>query len=362
METVFSHIVQKRFSQVSEDVATDALAFILHTHESARDGMMKLLLGIAPSLPTLQFRTQVADGSSRPDMRGYEYDVAHPRIFVENKFWAGLTENQPVSYLEILATHTQPTVLLVVAPEAREHTLWRELTHRLEDAGISATPQQPTAGIVHSLATEDGPTLAITSWTKLLSWLELEVAEDLSARSDLAQLRALCEAADIDAFVPVAPEQVTDQRTPAFILQLSSIVQAAVSLAVSEGVLSFDGLRPMASWDRAGRYVRFSVGPGGTPWLGVHLGLWKTYGVSPLWLLFSQNAPHLHPGLHPLLEPWAAKRGVFTTLQDEGLAVALDLALGEDKDQVVRGVVDQLRAMAHVLSALNETPAGPDGG
>ena len=29
MQTVFSHIIQKRFSQVNEDVATDALAYIL---------------------------------------------------------------------------------------------------------------------------------------------------------------------------------------------------------------------------------------------------------------------------------------------------------------------------------------------
>lgn len=43
METVFSHIIQKRFSQVNEDVATDALAFILRSNESALTGMMKLL-------------------------------------------------------------------------------------------------------------------------------------------------------------------------------------------------------------------------------------------------------------------------------------------------------------------------------
>ncbi len=29
MSTVFSHIIQKRFSGVNEDVATDALAYIL---------------------------------------------------------------------------------------------------------------------------------------------------------------------------------------------------------------------------------------------------------------------------------------------------------------------------------------------
>jgi hypothetical protein len=35
----------------------------------------------------------------------------------------------------------------------------------------------------------------------LLSALELEIADDPSARSDLLQLRALCKAADSDAFI-----------------------------------------------------------------------------------------------------------------------------------------------------------------
>ena len=129
MQTVFSHIVQKRFSQVNEDVATDALAFILHSSESARNGMIRLLRGIIPNMPSLRFRTQQSaqqtEGSIRPDMWGY--DEAEPRVFVENKFWAGLTDNQPVAYLRKLAEYTQPTVLLVVVPDAREQTMRREL-------------------------------------------------------------------------------------------------------------------------------------------------------------------------------------------------------------------------------------------
>jgi len=54
MQTVFSHIIQKRFSQMNEDVATDALAFILHSSESARTGMMKLLRGIVADIPDLR--------------------------------------------------------------------------------------------------------------------------------------------------------------------------------------------------------------------------------------------------------------------------------------------------------------------
>jgi len=99
MQTVFSHIVQQRLSQESENVATTALAFVLESHETVRSGMMKLLRGIIPDAPArLWFRTQYADGSSRPDMAGND-DEGSLRVFIENKFWAGLTDHQPVSYL-----------------------------------------------------------------------------------------------------------------------------------------------------------------------------------------------------------------------------------------------------------------------
>lgn len=358
MQTVFSHIVQKRFSQVNEDVATDALAFILRSSESARDGMMKLLRGIAADIPDLRFRTQQTEGSIRPDMWGI--DETEPRVFVENKFWAGLTENQPVSYLEQLAQYTQPTVLLVVVPEAREHTLWRELAGRLEGGGISATDADTAAGIVHSVATEIGPILALTSWTKLLSVLELEIADDQGARSDLLQLRALCEAADIDAFMPISSTEVTDQHTPAFILQLSSIVQACVGLGVAEGVLSIRSLLPQASWERIGRYARLLGEQGVGIWFGTHFGLWKKHGETPLWLVFSPTKFGRAHEVRALMQPWAAKEGVFTADENDGFVVAVDVALGEDKDQVVRSVVARMKEIGEVLSSLGPTAAGVD--
>lgn len=135
METVLSHIVRKRFSAEYENVATEALAFIVQSSEAAKRGLMKLFHGIAPDLPSLQFRTQQNEGSARPDMCGLSDGI--PRVFIENKFWAGLTENQPVTYLGILSKYDKPCILLVVVPEARQETMWRELLRRLTGAGIS---------------------------------------------------------------------------------------------------------------------------------------------------------------------------------------------------------------------------------
>src|ERR1017187_4981527 len=123
MSTVFSHIVLRRLSKEYENVATEALAFILDVSEGARTGVMKLLKVIAPELPSLRFETQQsfdteqADASARPDIWGL--DEATLRVLIENKFGAGLTVNQPVEYLRKLATCPSPAVLLMVVPEAR---------------------------------------------------------------------------------------------------------------------------------------------------------------------------------------------------------------------------------------------------
>jgi hypothetical protein len=358
MQTVFSHIVQKRFSQENENVATDALAFILHSSESARTGMLKLLRAVAPSMPSLRFRSQQTEGSIRTDMWGID-DNTIPRVFVENKFWAGLTDNQPISYLNKLAEYTQPTILLVVVPEAREETVWRELIHRLERA-VNSSPinQNVPAGIVHSVTMEKGPILALTSWCKLLSVLELEASDDQSVRSDLLQLGALCEAADNQAFTPISSSDVTNQRIPAFILKLSSIVQASVDRAVTDGVLNIKGLLPQARRERIGRYVSLPGAQGVGLWFGIHFDLWKKHGGTPLWLLFSQSKWSRAHEVCSLIEPWASKEGIFTTRENDSFVVAVDIATGEEKDQVVEVIVDRLKKIAGALSPLGPPKEG----
>jgi hypothetical protein len=349
MKTVLSYIIQKRYSQEYENIATDVLEFILDSNEAARNGMMKLLRGIE-NLPDLDFETQLGEDNMRPDMWGiHEND---PRVFIENKFWAGLTDNQPVDYLKKLAGSKQPTILLVVAPEERVHTIWRELIHRLKDAEISATDRDAAPGIVYSIKTEIGPILALTSWSRVLSTLELEVADDPSTRSDLLQLRSLCDSADIDAFIPIPATVVTDQRTPAFILQLNTIVEASVDLAVTEGVLNIKGQRPRADWRGIGRWARFSSEQGAGILFGIHFQCWQEFGGTPLWLIFDKGDFGRADKVRPLLEPWATKEDIFTAWENDGFVMPVDVETGEEKDTVVRAIVDRLKVIADVLSPL----------
>ena len=348
MSRFLSHIIQKRFSKVNEDVATDALAYILESSSAANNGMRKLLRGLIPDLPALTFRTQEAEGTIRPDMWGY--DGPELRVFLENKFWAGLTDNQPVNYLKELAKCSKQSALLVVAPHTRRHTLWAELQRRMSDAGITCEDNGDSAGIEYSARTSMGPMVALTSWDNILSLLEHESADDLEARGDLVQLRSLCDAADIDAFSPLSREEITDQRIPALVLELSSIWQDVTNLGASEGVLNVAKLRPQASSERIGRYTFMAADlaleklPG--VWLGIHFKLWKKHGNTPLWALFDTTEFGQAQIMREYLEPWATKEGIFTTIDSDGsFAIALDLPHAEEKDAVVRAVVDRLEDM-----------------
>jgi hypothetical protein len=348
MSRVLSHIIQKRFSKVNEDVATDALAYILESSSAANNGMRKLLRGLIPDLPALTFRTQEAEGTIRPDMWGY--DGPELRVFLENKFWAGLTDNQPVNYLKELAKCSKQSALLVVAPHVRRHTLWAELQRRMSDAGITCEDNGDSAGIEYSARTSMGPMVALTSWDNILSLLEHESADDLEARGDLVQLRSLCDAADIDAFAPLSREEITDQRTPALILQLSSICEDVSNLGISESVIDHKGTRPQASSERIGRYTYMAtdgeVDKRAGAWIGIHFRLWKQHGVTPLWAVFHNTEWGQAQIMRDYLEPWATKEGIFTTIDSDGsFAIALDLPHAQEKDAVVRAVVDRLEAM-----------------
>jgi hypothetical protein len=361
MSTVFSHIVQKRLSQEYENVATEALAFILDSSEPARSGLMRLLRGIAPDLPSLRFRTQQSDDNARPDMWGYDDNV--PRVFIENKFWAGLTENQPVPYLKRLAKHPQPTVLLMVVPELWQEMVWRELRRRVVDAKFSTANLDVASVGVRAMTIECDRILALTSWKTLLDAIGKELTDESKAGKDVDQLRSLCDAADNQAFLPISPAEVTDQRTPAFFLQLNSVVQGAVEKAVTKGILSKRDLReknpkrgillPESSWDYVGRYIFFPSADVGA-WFGTVFTLWKEHGYSPLWLTFPSSEWGRGREVQKLLEAWANGNGVPSKWRDDEdeFAVGIRLATGEEEEAVIMSVAEQMEEIASVLSPL----------
>jgi hypothetical protein len=97
---LFGHLVS-RFSTSPENLATEALAFIVNRSAPMREALRRLVGRTGVELPSLaRFCSQTGDQQGNiPDLVGLDAMGAE-RLFIENKFWAGLTENQPAGYLE----------------------------------------------------------------------------------------------------------------------------------------------------------------------------------------------------------------------------------------------------------------------
>lgn len=139
--TLFGHLAT-RFAPSAENIAIEALGFILNRSPAARRAFTSIASAAGlPLPPDLVFATQaVAEDVSRPDIEGYASDLTR-RVVCECKFWAGLTINQPLTYVARLPAAEFGTLLFIV-PAARLTSLWSELGKRLTAGGYTLNQRQ----------------------------------------------------------------------------------------------------------------------------------------------------------------------------------------------------------------------------
>ncbi len=97
-QTLLAHLARrKKFSDKYENIAVEALGHILSTSPAAVRALEEVLqTGGAEVGKIAQVRTQDSDEEGGiPDLSGRDAD-GRKRMLIEAKFWAGLTERQPV--------------------------------------------------------------------------------------------------------------------------------------------------------------------------------------------------------------------------------------------------------------------------
>ena len=133
----------------TELVATEALRYILQQSEAARNALEQMLSTAGVEVGSLtRFETEVSgEEGERVDLVCYD-EHGTKRVLIEAKFWAGLTDNQPNTYLASLSEDTH-SALLFVAPAQRIETLWPELCRRAEEQHeLTVNSDAPTSGEV----------------------------------------------------------------------------------------------------------------------------------------------------------------------------------------------------------------------
>jgi len=363
--TLFSHLAE-RFVVQRENLATEGLAFILAGSSAARMALLEHARSLGAELPQdLSFRTQAggADGAI-PDLVG-EDGAGRQLLIFEAKFWAGLTEAQPVSYLRRLLGERQGT-LLFLAPALRLDTLWRELTRRCSAEEPPLTLEELTVGAQEQrVARVNGDVVfGVITWRSLLARLSMAVEAAGEARvvSDIAQLEGLCQREDAEAFLPVTSTELTG-ASGRRVMDFSNLVDDLTSRLVDAELADVKGLRAAAGKGWYGKYMRLTGVPS---LLQFNADYWGGRAYTPLWLRVSGRNWKPDEAIAALLQSKAQAEGMLAFAGPQGTEIPIRIPAGVERDEVLAAAVTQVRQVAGWLldadlaTGVEDTPPSGD--
>lgn len=341
--TLLGHVVPRVTSQV-EDAASEALAFILNKSAACRGALGGSLQveGFEPeTISWVATQISFEDGSC-PDVIGYD-ERNESRLFIEAKFWAGLTDRQPNAYLANLPpTNLQldrtrlgkpPAVLIFVVPTARLGSLWCEVKSRAEEK--FELKEKLQSGDLRSAAIEDDNRhLMMTGWRDILGILHDAAVSggEKDTQFEIAQLRGLVDYMEMDtsAFLPLSEGEL-EPDIPRRMLSLMRLVDEAVERVQAEEPVSLHS-------PPGGGYGKNFTLNGVRVWFGVYQRKWAQHGMSPLWVY-----------------PWCKRDREFlrnnhckTPLNDAD-HFPVDLPIGVDYNAVLEETVSQIKKMARLF-------------
>jgi hypothetical protein len=337
---LFAHLAFN-FSSHPENLAVEALGHILRRSAAATSAFEGFLTRLGSSVDgPLTFRTQVAaDDGTRPDLVGFD-SKGRESVHIEAKFWAGLTDQQPVGYLHRLPKQGSAT-LLFLAPATRLSTVWPKILRRAGDAGFEVASKEGVSDAAPTVASVNKRILlAIAGWNPVLQEVlaEVEGAGEIEVAADIRQLVGLCKRMDDEAFQPLRTGDM-GLEWPRRILQLNAIARDVVQILKARGLSNQKGLAAAGSFREYGHYFRcLDV----EAWIGTNYEYWSQIAETPLWFRTQ----------HSEFARFLEFRSAFTDLERgqpprvfvDGKAVLfpIHLPLGAEREEVVNAVINQV--------------------
>ena len=233
-------------------MATDALGFILNKSTAAMTALSEFLGGDGEKLLIASASTQefLEESGAFPDMALRDSN-GNLSAFIESKFWAPLTHNQPVTYWKALPTDRR-TVLLFLVPQARfdDGLLWDELVVRLRDKGheLSAPTRSENVISASASAKNDQRRLMLISWEHLLGLMAERIKQD-------GDIQAEFEVAELKELARVATEGSSRDDPNA---EYKWLFKDVVGRLVESGWGNTDGLAAGGGFGHVSRYFRLA--------------------------------------------------------------------------------------------------------
>lgn len=278
MSSLLGAIIGK-FTNQFENVATEGLAHVLGSNEQLRQVLLQYLNTKIDLTHYLQqdfeISTQFTDSNdySIPDM-ALQFGSGK-KLLLEVKFWAKLTKNQPLTYLQKL-NKADGECLFFLVPKLRIPSLLNELIQKsaLEIQGELIYETNGNVILLQDLAP-----IVVLAWEEILTVLMERVDYTaVNAKADLEQLKQMIDKMLSPSFLPF---EVGDFEFYAYRkhIQLIELIDACVDAnpEMNTKNLSYGGGRnSFQRWFMVQDYY--------TCGLELHARYWEQYG-NPVWLV-----------------------------------------------------------------------------
>jgi hypothetical protein len=341
MKSLFGHIVL-RFTSEAENLATESLFYLLSNSKPANDAFFRFINNIQNINSDLTFRTQVYDeDESIPDLVGFDNENDQICI-IESKFWAGLTHNQPISYIKRF-NQSKKSIILFLVPAKRIDSIWSELTSKCKKSGLVIEKTVRKPHVIHGSLNKNHE-ICVTDWNSLLKVIEteLDAVGDYITKSDLIQLRGLCDQMDEEAFLPIDPQEISPMIAKRNI-QFAELVDNVIAHGISKDLFQLDGLKQSSGTFHYGRYFKINDYNFNFKFDN---RLWNELRNTPFWLqVFGKGWRHNKEERikikKVLVELESDDYGIFYDVDDLAL-VPIELEFRVEKEEVVKSLTNQI--------------------
>ena len=334
--TLLSFIAQ-RHTVGLEDVATDALFFILSHSTSAIEALSELLGDEHGPIPIAKAQPWTTDAHGAiPDLACLDRDDKVIAL-LESKFRTPLTSNQPVAYWRGLPAHKR-AALLFLAPCQRVYrgNLWNELEVRLRAAGHELRPADRSHGLIAARSRDDQRRLMLTTWQLLLDRMARRTREDgdTQTRFEIAELQGLAASA-IEGDRPTRDEN------------LKQLIAESLKRLEQSKSADTSGLSVGQGYDFYGRYLRLG---GAFAWFGIDYRAVRQMPEHPLWLQITgdteDSACVKLEEIRNRLKDWGGPR---LSWRSDEVYLPIDLPEGTARDRILYAIVAQLERIAELI-------------
>ena len=339
-----SRRIRRIESSGSEPEATQWLACLLGASTGIARAFVHVVsrTGIASFAPG-RIEAEERHGRHAPDLTIRDKSEVI-RLFVENKFWAQLTDAQPVAYLDALPDDT-PAALLFIVPHQRIYGIWIELKRRCSRQRIALVNENSNDAV--TWACSGRRTLAITSWGYVLQTLQRAAALGGSAlQPDIARLRRVTDRMRDEECLPLREDEITDVNIALRLINYSDLAKEIVNALQGHDIADKKRLRATGDYYTAGSYLRLHKRFG--LWLGVELKAWRAWGITPIWARLDTTSSF--SGTEGRIR---RIKKLFADAQDADgrLYVPIRLTTGVERDRVVKDAVQQMHNIADALQS-----------